>query len=177
MLISYAAAPPGTLEARDRLHQTADAYTTGLITAPTSLATSTDGRHWKWEGRILDPGPPGAWDGYQARLNSLVPLAGFWLGFYDGSESARQNYEEHCGLATSIDLHHWTKLTPEQPAILAPHGTGSIRYVEAVRAGDSLHCYYEYARPDGAHELRRLIVQADLGKMAMPEACTTLPAS
>jgi hypothetical protein len=177
MLISYAAVRPGTTEECDRIHQTADAYTTGLITAPTALATSADGRRWEWKGRILDPGAPLAWDGYQARLNSLLPLAGFWLGFYDGAESARENYEEHCGLATSIDLHHWIKLTPKQPAVLAPHGTGSVRYVEAVRQDDSMHCYYEYARPDGAHELRRLIFQVHPARMAMPEAFTTLPAS
>jgi hypothetical protein len=156
MLVSYAASRPHNLKERERMHQTADVYTTGLITAPTALATSTDGRRWQWEGRILDTGGPGAWDGYQARLNSLAPLGGFWLGFYDGSESERENYEEKCGLAASIDLRRWTRLTPQQPAIVAPHGTRSVRYVEAVRLGDELHCYYEYARPDGAHELRRL---------------------
>jgi hypothetical protein len=176
MLISYAVAHPGTTEERERMHQTADAYTTGLITAPTALATSSDGRHWQWEGRILDTGPPHGWDRYQSRLNSVVPLAGFWLGFYDGAESERENYEEHCGLAMSIDPRHWTRLTPEQPAILAPHGTRSVRYVEAVRRGGALHCYYEYARPDGAHELRRLVVHANHHGTAVPEASTTLPA-
>ena len=141
------------------MHQSADAYNTGLITAPTGLATSIDGRHWQWEGRILGTGGPGAWDGYQARLNSLVPFGGFWLGFYDGSGSHEENYEERCGLATSTDLRRWTKLTPDQPALLAPHGTGSVRYVEAIRQGGALHLYYEYARKDGAHDLRRLLIR------------------
>ncbi|HEX6509056.1 MAG TPA: hypothetical protein VF221_15615, partial [Chloroflexota bacterium] len=149
MLVSYAASGIPTVEDRARMHETADAYNTGLITAPTGLATSTDGRRWRWEGRILETGAPNAWDGYQARLSSVVSAAGFWLGFYDGSASERENYEERCGLATSVDLHHWTKLTAVQPAILAPHGTGSVRYVEAVLHDGALHCYYEYARTDG----------------------------
>ena len=177
MLISYAVAHPGSADEQvTRCTQSADVYTTGLVTAPTGLATSTDGRRWEWEGRILDTGPSHAWDRYQSRLNSVVPLAGFWLGFYDGAESERENYEEHCGLAMSTDLRRWTKLTTEQPAILAPHGTRSVRYVEAVLKDGDLHCYYEYARADGAHELRRLVVHATRRGTAVPEASGTLPA-
>jgi hypothetical protein len=160
MLISCAGAGPASADERERLHRTADVYTTGLITAPTALATSPDGRRWEWQGLILETGPQDAWDAYQARLGSLVPLGDLWLGFYDGSASERENYEERCGLATSSDLRHWTKLTPNQPAIVAPHGTGSVRYVEAVLHGGALHCYYEYARPDGSHDLRRLVMPA-----------------
>ncbi|MBV9281842.1 MAG: hypothetical protein JOZ41_17325 [Chloroflexi bacterium] len=160
MLVSYAAGRAGGTGEHARLHETADVYTTGLITAPTGLATSGDGRRWEWQGRVLDPGPPNAWDRYQARLSSLVPLAGCWIGLYDGSASEQENYEERCGLAVSPDLRHWARLTPDHPAIVAPHGTGSIRYVEAVLQGGAVHCYYEYARPDGAHDLRRLVLHA-----------------
>lgn len=176
MLVSYAVAHPGRSEERERLHQTADVYTTGLITAPTALATSSDGRRWQWKGRILDTGPPHAWDSYQARLNSVVPLAGFWLGFYDGAESERENYEEHCGLAMSMDLRQWTRLTPDQPAIVTPHGSRSVRYVEAVLHDGALHCYYEYARADGAHDLRRLVVHANHRETGVSEASPALPA-
>jgi hypothetical protein len=31
---------------------------------------------------------------------------------------------------------------------------GSLRYLDAVSVGDELWLYYEYARADGAHELR-----------------------
>ncbi|HEX8918378.1 MAG TPA: hypothetical protein VF898_07735 [Chloroflexota bacterium] len=163
MLISYAARGLRTAHDAAIMHQTADVYNTGLITAPTGLGTSSDGRHWQWEGQILHTGGPGTWDRYQSRLNSLVPLAGFWLGFYDGSASHQENYEERCGLATSTDLRHWTRLTSEQPAIVAPHGTRSVRYVEAIRQVGTLHCYYEYARPNGSHDLRRLVVGIDEG--------------
>jgi hypothetical protein len=158
MLISYAAATARTDEERGRMHATADIFNTGLTSAPTALATSSNGLDWTWQGRILDVGQPGSWDGYQSRLNSVVPLAGVWLGFYDGSVSERENYEERCGLAVSLDLRTWPKLTPTGPAIVTPHGTGSVRYVESVRRNDDLHCYYELARPDGAHELRRAVV-------------------
>ncbi len=158
MLVSYAAAQPGSEDERRRMHATADIYNTGLTTAPTALATSSDGLRWTWQGRILDVGPAGAWDSYQARLNSVVPLGPLWLGFYDGCASVEQNYEELCGLAASLDLRHWGKLTPDGPAIVAPHASGSVRYVEAVPKDGALHCYYEHVRPDAAHDLRRIVV-------------------
>jgi hypothetical protein len=158
MLISYAAArPPQSEDERQRMHGTADIYNTGLTTAPTALATSPDGVTWQWAGEILPVSRDG-WDSYQSRLNSCVWLSGLWFGFYDGAASERENYEEHCGLAVSLDLRRWTKLTPDGPAIVAPHGTGSVRYVEGVLKGGALHCYYEYVRPDAAHELRRIVV-------------------
>ncbi len=143
MLVSCAVSRHTNLEVRDAMHETADVYNTGLITAPTALATSTDGRRWQWQQIVLGTGPSGSWDGYQARLNSVIPGPGFWLGFYDGAETADQNYEERCGLAASFDLRQWTKLTPQKPAFGSESGTGSVRYVEAVLQRDSLHCYYE----------------------------------
>jgi hypothetical protein len=140
------------------MHGTADVYTTGLVTAPTGLATSTDGLSWSWQGRILDTGESGAWDCYQSRLSSLLPLAGFWLGFYDGSRSEAENYEERCGLVVSSDLRRWTRLTPDQPALVSPHGTGSLRYLDAVHHDGAIHAYFEYARQDGSHDLRRPVV-------------------
>jgi hypothetical protein len=158
MLVSYAAARPRPEAEHRRLHETADVYNTGLATAPTALATSGDGFHWAWQGQVLPVGAAGAWDAYQARLTSVVPGGPLWLGFYDGAASERENYEERCGLVVSRDLRAWTRLTPAGPALTAPHGSGSVRYVDAVRTGDALVCYYEYARPDGAHELRRAAV-------------------
>ena len=37
------------------------------------------------------------------------------------------------------------------PAIGTASGPGGVRYVEITEAGD---VFYEYTRPDGAHELR-----------------------
>lgn len=158
MFVSYATARARSAEERKRMHATADIYNTGLTTAPTALAVSDDGLTWEWQGAVLPVGGEGAWDRYQSRLNSVVPLGPLWLAFYDGAASERENYEEHCGVAASLDLRRWAKLTPDGPAVLAPHGTRSVRYVEAVRHADALHLYYEYVRPDAAHELRRLVL-------------------
>ena len=51
-----------------------------------------------------------------------------------------------------------------------------VRYVEAVLKDGDLHLYYEYARADGAHELRRLVVRATHRGTAVPEASGILPA-
>jgi hypothetical protein len=74
-----------------------------------------------------------------------------WLGLYDGSASIAQNYEERCGLARSSDLRHWERVSVDGPAIGTARGPGGVRYVEITDAGD---VFYEYTRPDGAHELR-----------------------
>jgi hypothetical protein len=152
MFVSYAAAETLDAGGRDRAHATADIYTTGLTTHPTGLATSHNGRTFTWQGRTLDVGE--TWDRYQARLNSVVRVGSAWMGFYDGSASERENYEERCGLVHSDDLTRWTRLTPEAPWVSSPHASGSLRYVDAVEVGEELWLYYEYARADGAHDLR-----------------------
>jgi hypothetical protein len=134
-------------------HATADIYNVGATTHPTGLATSVDGQPFTWHGQILPVGS--GWDGYQARLNSVVPLeTGGYLGFYDGSAGHEENYEERTGLATSADLFTWHRLTPDGPWTVSPHGTGSVRYVDAHLIDGQWWIYFETTRSDGAHELR-----------------------
>jgi hypothetical protein len=57
-------------------------------------------------------------------------------------------------MAVSFDLSHWHRLSADGPWASAPHSTGSLRYIDLVAVGDDLLLYYEYARPDGSHELR-----------------------
>lgn len=133
-------------------HDTADIYNAGVTTHPTGLATSVDGRTFHWYGSVLEVGE--GWDGYQARLNSIVRVGGTYVGFYDGSSGAQENYEERCGIAVSHDLKHWDRLTASGPWVVTPHGTGSVRYLDALLIESTWWLYYEITRPDGAHELR-----------------------
>ena len=160
MLASFAAPRPVDELTRRRMHATADVYNTGVLVAPTGLATSEDGVSWEWRGEVFGVGPAGAWDAYQARLGCLMYRSPIWLGYYDGSASVRENYEERCGLAYSFDLRRWERATPMGPALVSPHGSGSLRYVDVIPRQGSLHFYYEYARPDGSHELRRNVVSS-----------------
>jgi len=121
--------------------------------APTSLATSADGAQFSWRDQALAVGE--GWDGYQARISSVMPFGKGFVAYYDGAASAAEDTEERCGLAVSIDLRAWRRGTPRQPALVSPHATGSLRYVEAVRLQDGWWAYYEYTRRDGSHELRR----------------------
>lgn len=124
--------------------------------APTSVATSTDAVHFQWQGEVFGVGD--RWDAYQARLSSIMPVPGGFVGYYDGAGSRAEDTEERCGLAVSVDLRTWRRVTTDGPALVSPHATGSLRYVDAVRAGGSWWAYYEYARPDGSHELRRNVL-------------------
>lgn len=153
LFASFASAETLAGGRREQAHATADIYNTGATTHPTGLALGLAARSFAWQGSILGVGSD--WDRYQARLNSVAPLpGGAWVGFYDGSAGAHENYEERCGLAISYDLRHWNRLTAGGPWVVSPHGTGSLRYLDAVPVGDELWLYYEYARADGAHELR-----------------------
>ncbi|SEG99955.1 hypothetical protein SAMN05444920_114231 [Nonomuraea solani] len=136
-------------------HATADVYNVGATTHPTGLATSLDdGATFTWQGRVLDVGT--GWDRYQARLNSVVPIPGGagYVGFYDGSASHEENYEERCGIAVSSDLFTWRRLSGERPWVTSPHRGGSVRYLDALLIEDRWWLYYEMTRADGAHELR-----------------------
>jgi hypothetical protein len=147
MFVSYGALP----EAPDPgLHATGDALSTGRTLSVSGVATSVDGKRWTWEGPTLWPSPSG-WDSYTSRLSTVVRDGDGWLGLYDGSASVAENYEERCGLARSTDLRQWERVSLDGPAIGTRVGPGGVRYVEITEAGE---VFYEYTRPDGAHELR-----------------------
>jgi len=135
-----------------RAHATADIHTTGLTTQPTVAAISQDGTAFEYLGEVLPTG--NGWDGYETRLCCVLPTDGSYVALYDGSASHRENYEERCGVAVSTDLLHWLRTTPSGPRYVSPHGTGSLRYCDAVAVGESRYLYFEQARADGAHELR-----------------------
>jgi hypothetical protein len=59
MLVSCAISGVGEEEDRKQMHQAADAYNSGLVRAPTALATPPDGRRWQWQQIILPTGPIG----------------------------------------------------------------------------------------------------------------------
>jgi hypothetical protein len=176
LFLSIATPTPNTGE---ESHATLDIFNTGECKSATGLATSRDLDQWEWQGTVFAPGSSG-WDQYCRRINSVVPINGTrgqigaagaphpragsparFLAFYDGSASHRENYEEKCGLAVSNDLRHWESITPRQPAFTSPHASTSLRYVDAKFANGKWHLFYEFARADGAHDLRMITCGPD----------------
>jgi len=153
MLLSYAPSVGRRNVTTEQMHATGDVYNTGLTKSHTGLATSADGDLWHWQGDVLSP-PEGGWDSYATRLGCLVWTPPAFTGFYDGSASVEENYEERTGLVISTDLRTFTRATPNGPVLVSPHASGSLRYLDALVLGGHLWCYYEYALPDGSHELR-----------------------
>jgi len=150
LFASYAAAGPAVDAAA---HATADIYNTGATTHPTGLATR--GRTgFMWQGEALPVGAPGSWDAYQARLGAIVAVEGGFVGFYDGSASRDENYEERLGIATSPDGRSWQRASTSRAWLIGPAPSGSIRYVDVVVRDGRRWFYYEISRADGAHELR-----------------------
>lgn len=152
LFVSYAAANSFTPEDSERAHALGDIYVTGATTFPTGLATSSDGLTFDWHPDVLPVGS--GWDRYQSRLTTVAEWAEGYVGVYDGSSGAHENYEERAGVAWSLNLKDWTSRTPDGPALVSPYGTGSLRYLNLVPVGDDWFAYYEYTRADGAHELR-----------------------
>ncbi|MEE3199211.1 MAG: hypothetical protein VX254_04195 [Planctomycetota bacterium] len=163
MFISYAEGAPQDTENASLMHETSDVFNTGLLTSTSALATSSDGRNFQWQGNCLPVGGESSWDCYAARLGAIVRGKNAWYGYYDGSASYLDNYEEKTGFAASEDLHNWTKLTPSAPAITVPHASGSVRYACAVERGEELFVYYEMAQPNESHDLRLVRLPARAG--------------
>ena len=152
MLVSVALPTNKTSE---QSHSTLDIFNTGECVSATGLASSPDLVHWNWKGVVFAPEPSG-WDRYCRRINSFVPVSNdSFLGFYDGSSGHQQNYEEKTGLAEWKAETAWKSLSPDQPFLISPHASGSLRYIDAQRLGfDDALLFYEFARADGAHDLR-----------------------
>lgn len=153
LFASYATPAGFSASDRARAHETADIFTTGMTTFPTGLAVGgTTGDALTWRPDVL---PVGAeWDAYTSRLGAVARTAAGYVGLYDGSADAGGNYEERTGIAVSPDLLTWKRLSTDQPWAESPHGRGSLRYADIVDVGDEWLCYFEQARPDGAHDLR-----------------------
>ena len=159
MILSYAPRPSAvTPEAAAKMHETQDVYNTGITKSHTGIAESTDGCTFRWLGDVLSP-PDAGWDAYAARISCVIPTPHLFAAYYDGSAAVSENYEEKTGIAASLDLKRFHRITPEGPALVSPHASGSLRYMDYVWMPDGLYFYYEYARPDGSHELRLSIVE------------------
>jgi hypothetical protein len=173
MYVSYATRPAQAYTAQE-LHGTADIFNTGKTTSNTGLALSEDGLHFRWVGDVFAPraGRP-VWDAYAARITSLLYVPPVFLAFYDGSASVAENYEEKLGLAVSLDLTRFERVTESGPLLRSPHGSGSIRYVDVINVDGTLHYYYEYALPDASHELRHSRVLLGGGNGTMPSVEAT----
>ena len=152
MLLSVAVP---TLQTREQSHSTSDIFNTGECISATGLAISRDLEKWEWQGVIFAPEASG-WDCYCRRINSVVAYGGKFYGFYDGSSSQAENYEEKTGVAVSSDLRSWKSVTIKKPMFASPHTSGSLRYLDAQPDGEKLCLFYEFARPDGAHDLRMI---------------------
>ncbi len=156
MLVSVALATNTT---SGQSHSTLDIFNTGECLSATGLAVSQDLEQWDWKGIVFAPEANG-WDRYCRRINSFFPAGPNQSGarlmaFYDGSASHNENYEEKTGVATSTDDgQSWKSMTPEKPFLMSPHASGSLRYIDAQVFDQGLLFFYEFARPDGAHDLR-----------------------
>jgi hypothetical protein len=151
MLVSYAVADRPV--AREMLHITSDAFSTGLIKSCTGIATSDDGRSWRWRGEAMAPSPNG-WDRYCSRVSTLWYDPPVWMALYDGGADVAENYEERTGLAYSFDLRRFHRVSRRGPWLSTPQGSGALRYFDVLSLPDARYFYYEMARPDGSHDLR-----------------------
>lgn len=138
----------------DDSHATKDIFNTGECVSATALATSRDLDHWEWQGVIFRPEANSGWDKYCRRINSVVEKDGKYFAFYDGSASHHENFEEKCAVAVSPELKTWQSLSIDEPALISPNASNSLRYVDCLPHRGNMHLFYEWARRDGSHDLR-----------------------
>ncbi|MHB1683683.1 MAG: glycoside hydrolase family protein [Bacilli bacterium] len=134
------------------MHHTGDVHNTGYAVAPTGLAISEDGIRFTWLRTVLPVGIDN-WDRYQSRLTTIIPFGSGYTVLWDGSKGVEENFEEKGAVAVTYDLISFAKVSVRGPALQTSLGN-AVRYVDALVHDGWIWYYYEYAREDGAHELR-----------------------
>jgi hypothetical protein len=119
----------------------------------TAHATSDDGVTWAWQGTALD-GRRDGWDSRGVRMSCLLLDRERPVAYYDGRATAEENYEERTGLAVAVNGHGSFRRAGDDPVSFSPFGAGGLRYLDVLRERDGWRLYYEFTRPDGAHDLR-----------------------
>jgi hypothetical protein len=98
-----------------------------------------------WE-RVMVP-EPGTWYSRGMRITAVLGEH----AYFDGRESAEQNFEERTGIAK----WNGSRYVAEAGPVSSPFGGGALRYVSVIRLPDgALRMYYESATEHGSHELR-----------------------
>jgi hypothetical protein len=147
---------PGSLQPVDateeELHGTGNVFATAKGRGSSGLAVSDDGIHFEWVGEIIPPGE--RWDQKLTRVDTMVYLPPVFTVFYSARPHVDVTYEDNTGIATSLDLVHFHKLTSDRPALVSPWGSGALRYMDAIQLDDEIWYYYECAREDESHEIR-----------------------
>lgn len=120
----------------------------------TEHATSPDGVTWTWQSTAL-AGRAGSWDARGVRF-ATVAADGSWA-LYDGRATAEENWEERTGLA--VRAGDGFTAVGDAPLLQSPHAPGGLRYADRVALpGGGARWFYEATRPDGAHELRTVLL-------------------
>lgn len=141
-----------------KLHEIQDASAIGLSQVYSALLDSPDGIRFRFVRDLLVPGSH--WDRLSTVATTVMLTPPWFTIFFDGRRDASDSYEGKAGLAVTSDFETVTKLDVYGPRFASPHATGSLRYVDVVQFPDRAYFYYEYARPDGSHELRVNVVEA-----------------
>ena len=118
----------------------------------TWFGTSPDGLTWDMHGPALRP-TPSTWDARGARLTGIVEQDGAWWATYDGRASAAENWYERTGIATGPSPDRLTAVAGP----IGPPGR-ALRYLSLLPVPDGLRVYFEAGRPDGANDLRTLLL-------------------
>lgn len=135
----------------EEMHGTGNVFAT-KFGGSGGLATSEDGVHFVWQGDVIAPGH--GWDSLLTRIDTMLWQPPLFVVYYSGRGSVEETYEDRTGVAVSLDLERFHKLSDDAPLLVSPLATGALRYMDAVVVGDEVLYYYEYARADGAHEIR-----------------------
>lgn len=149
----YAAAPPRTAPRVEGPRISANSLDA------TVLAVSGDGRYFPEIEYVFEAPLDDSWHGRRARINSVIPHEDGYVGFFDGGRTFYDNYEEKAGIASSPDGRVFERIDTGGPWVTSPHGI--VRYVDAVVVPEGVRLYYEYTRPDGAHDLMTSLVELD----------------
>ena len=120
----------------------------------TAVLISKNGKNFSWNGDIFENRSDCKWATHLIRLTSIIHDDKQYIAYFDGTNTLKDICDEKGGIAIGDNLLSFKIRNTDKPIFYNNYGKGSVRYLFALKHGNSIKVYYEHTEKKGEHALR-----------------------